>query len=149
MRPPAFAFHRAASLVLPTLRRQEGDVDAPDDDGVAGLDGLRSVHQIAPHDVPASVIVVRLDSPRPGAALRLQGFLWRRCQLSAKRQIGEALLRHVGVLVFFVGADGMKAANAEDANDRAKDVRLFEVQVDQIGGFTLDVFDRLLDVNRL
>ena len=42
----------------------------------------------------------------------------------------------------------MKGADPKYPDDRAKDVGLFEIQVNQVGGFTLDVLDRLCDVNR-
>lgn len=53
------------------------------------------------------------------------------------------------MLVLFVGADLVERFHAHDADDRAKDVALLKVKFDQLGGFPLDVLDRLLDVDRM
>ncbi len=59
------------------------------------------------------------------------------------------MLRDIWVLVFFVGAKSVKTFGPKNADDGAKDIRLFDIDVDQIGGFFLDVFNRLLNVNEL
>lgn len=51
--------------------------------------------------------------------------------------------------MLFVGADGMECADPENPDDRAKDVRLFQIQVYEVARFALNVPDRLFDVQRL
>ena len=50
------------------------------------------------------------------------------------------------MLVFLVRADGMKRLDAENADDRAENICLFKVKVDQLRRLFLDVADGLLDV---
>lgn len=71
MSTAALASARLTSLVLPVVRRQKDNVNAPDYYWVARLNRLRGVDQITPNHIPARMIVVRLDRPRPRTALRL------------------------------------------------------------------------------
>jgi hypothetical protein len=48
--------------------------------------------------------------------------------------------------VLLVGAYVMECLDPVDAHNPAKNVRLFEVNVYQIGGTLLDVINRLFDV---
>ena len=80
MRAAALALLRLTTFILPIFRCQEDDVHASDHYRMAGLNRLRGVHEVAPNDVPAGMIVVGLDRPRPRAAFGLQGLLWRRIE---------------------------------------------------------------------
>jgi hypothetical protein len=53
------------------------------------------------------------------------------------------------VLVLLVRAESVQALCPEDANDGAKDIRLLNVNVDQVRRFFLDVINRFFDVKRL
>lgn len=59
------------------------------------------------------------------------------------------MLRYVRVLVLLVGADGVKPFDPENSDDGAKDVRLFDVNVDEFRRLFLDVLNRSFDVNWL
>ena len=56
------------------------------------------------------------------------------------------LLGHVRVFMFLVRTDGVKRANAENADDGAENVGLFEVKIDPFCGFVFHEFDCALDV---
>ena len=71
MSTAALASARLTSLVLPVARRQEDNVNAPDNYWMARLNRLRGVDQITPNHVPTRMIVVRLDRPRARTALGL------------------------------------------------------------------------------
>jgi hypothetical protein len=58
MRPPAAGRSSLASLVFPILLFKKDHVNALDHDRVRGLDRFCRVNEIAPHDVPAGVIVM-------------------------------------------------------------------------------------------
>ena len=53
------------------------------------------------------------------------------------------------MLVLLVRTDRVQALRAEDANNAAKDVRLFKIQVNEFGGLIFDELDRPCDVNWL
>ena len=50
----------AAASVFPILLFYEQDVHAPDDDGLASLNGFCRIYEVSPDDVPARVVIVRL-----------------------------------------------------------------------------------------
>src|SRR5579859_1463121 len=129
MSAAALASARLTSLVLPVACCQEDNVNAPDNYGMARLNRLRGVDQITPNHVPARMIVVGLDRPRARTALGLEGLLRRWIEFPVQGQIRESLLRDIGVLVFFVGADRMQRPYTEDTNNAAKYIGLFQIQV--------------------
>lgn len=53
------------AFVFPISFVHKHDVDAPDGDGFAGFDPSRRIDEVTPYDVPARMIVVRLNGPRP------------------------------------------------------------------------------------
>src|SRR5258708_7551547 len=55
---------RSAALVLPIFFRQEHNIYAPNNDFRWRSDCLGGINQISPNDIPARVIVVRLQ-PTP------------------------------------------------------------------------------------
>lgn len=55
------------------------------------------------------------------------------------------MLGGVRVLVLLVLAEGVEGLGAEDADERAEDVRLLGVDIDEIGQFLFDVRDRAPD----
>jgi hypothetical protein len=83
------------SFILPIRFLEEDHVDAPYDDGATRFDRLGSVNEVAPNHIPAWMIVMRLDRPRPGASLRFKGFYRRRVELASQRQVRETLLCYV------------------------------------------------------
>ncbi len=48
-------------------------------------------------------------------------------------EIGETLLSGVDMAMFFVIADGVESFGAVDADDRAKNIGLLKIQIDQVG----------------
>src|SRR5438128_759007 len=92
------------------------------------------------------MIVVRLNSPRPSCALRLERLFRRRIQSAPERQIRESLLSHVAVFVFFVRAERVQRAYAEYADECAEDVSLLEIDLHQVCRFLLDIFYRFANV---
>jgi hypothetical protein len=51
------------------------------------------------------------------------------------------------VLVLLVWADGVQPFYAENSYDGTKDVRLFEIDINQISGLRLDVVDGFFDMD--
>src|SRR5262245_24278489 len=78
VRSPAAVEPRRAALVLPVRLVEVHHVDAPDEDRLPGLDRQRRIDEITPYDVPAGMVVVRLDRPRPLAALAHVAVVLRR-----------------------------------------------------------------------
>lgn len=87
-----------------------------------------------------------LDRPRAGAALGLEGSERRRIQPSVEGEIGEPLLRDIGVLVLLVGAVCVQGLDTQDADDAAEEIGLFVVKINQLSGLGFDVLDRLFDL---
>jgi hypothetical protein len=61
-----------AALILPIRLLEKYYVDAPDHDWPGRFDEPRRINQIAPNDLPAGMIVMRLHRPRANAALRFE-----------------------------------------------------------------------------
>ena len=57
---------------LQVIGISQDDIDTPNDDGLISLQGLSRIDEKPPDDVPTRMIIVRLDCPRPLAALALQ-----------------------------------------------------------------------------
>ncbi len=63
------AFTGPASLVFPVFFTQKRNINSPNHHGFPSLDDFGRINQIAPYDVPARMVVVRLQSPRTRRAL--------------------------------------------------------------------------------
>src|SRR5713101_2520491 len=92
------------------------------------------------------MIVVRLQCPGTFAGLRFQRNQW--CWIrpaSFLSQIRKALLRQVLVAMLFVDTCRIQRLRTIDANERAEDVRLLEINLDEISQPFLDVLYCLLN----
>lgn len=141
---PASAGHAgAAFLVFPIRFFKEHDVHAPNDDRPVAFQGLRGIDEIAPKDIPAGMIVMRLDRPGPLAALAFQRLCGPRLRTrSAPPQIGKSLLGGIAVPVLFVAADGIECLGAVDSHNGAEDVGLFVVDIYEFRQMALDIINR-------
>ena len=59
VRPPR-AFGCLAAFVFPVFCAKKGNINSPDRGDLACFQSLRLIDRVAPHDVPAGMIVVRL-----------------------------------------------------------------------------------------
>jgi len=132
-----------AAFVLPVFLGQEVHVNPPNCDLPTCLEGFRLVYRVAPYDVPAGVVVVRLDCPRPRARLRFKSFLWWRANSPIEGQIREPRLGHVWMPVLLVRTESVQRLVTEYADDGAKDVGLFVVEIDEFRGPPLCPIDGL------
>ena len=139
----------ATSLVFPIGAYEKQHVDAPDHHLPALLDRHRGIDQIPPDDIPAGMIVVRLNGPRTAAALGFERKLGWGIKSAAKREVREALLSDIGVLMLFIGTDRIKCLDAGHSYNSAEYVRLLEIQIDPFARTLLYIFHRAADMNRL
>lgn len=65
----------------------------------------------------------------------------RRIRLATEGKIRKTLLRHIRMLMPFVGTQGIQGADAQYAHDSAEDIGLFEVKIDQLLSFFLNEID--------
>ena len=77
MRSTAAALGGVAALVFPIVLFEKRDVHPPDHDFLSGFNHPRWVNQITPDDIPASVVVVRLQGPWAGSALQPRWLVYR------------------------------------------------------------------------
>ncbi len=92
---------------------------------------------------------MRLNRPRPRAAFRFERLRSRWSQPASEREIGESLLRDIGMLVLPIRADRVERLDPIDADDAAEDVRLLKVNIDELSGLALYVVDSPLNMNGL
>lgn len=130
-----------APFVLPVFFVEERNVHSPDRNSLAEFQPLGLVDRVAPNNILARVIVVRLQSPRTRRPFGFQCLLRRRVQFSAQRKIRKTLLSNVRMLVFLVGTRGMKSLDAENPDDSAEYIRLLKVNVDEFVSSAFDMFD--------
>ena len=78
------------------------------------------------------MIVVRLDSPRALAGLRLEAMIWTACPRAPSAQIWESSLSNVYVADLFVNAVPVKRQCSEDTYNSAEDVHLLDVDFDKL-----------------
>src|SRR5262249_23071702 len=119
--PPALSTSSAA-FVFPVRLVHKHDIHPPNDDRLASFDPARRIDEVAPDDVPPRMVVVRLNGPRTRAALRFKCEFRRWLEASAQRQVGESLLRYVGMLVAFVRTECVECSYAKNPDDAAEDV---------------------------
>src|SRR6185437_15359867 len=112
----------------------------------AAFNRFRGIDQIPPNQIPARVVVMGLQFPRPFAALGFKTSEWRRRRTAASsRKIRKPLLGEIAVAIFFVDAEAIESTNAIDADECAKDVRLFLIDIDELGKFAFNVIDGLAE----
>src|SRR6185437_10472978 len=134
------------SLIFPILLCDKNDINPPDDDGLAAFNRFRGIDQIPPNQIPARVVVMGLQFPRPFAALGFETNKRRRRRTAASsRKIRKPLLGEIAVATFFVDAEAIEGTNAIDADECAKDVRLFLIDIDELGKFAFNVIDGLAE----
>src|SRR5262249_31736153 len=92
--------------------------------------------------------VVRLNGPRTRAALRFKCEFRRWLEASAQRQVGESLLRYVGILVAFVRTECVECSYAKNPDDAAEDVGLLVIYFNQFPGVIFHKLNGRPDVNR-
>src|SRR5690349_9388063 len=98
MRPSPTSRAGGTPLVLPVLLSKKCHIDPPNDDGLALFQRLGWVHKIAKNDVPACMVIVRLDRPRALAGLHFKGFVRTRTgRAPLALEVGKALLGRVYV----------------------------------------------------
>ncbi len=146
MSAPTVAFGGFATFIFPILFVQKNNIDAPNCNDLSGFQTLGLINGVPPNDIPASVVIVRLQSPGPSRTFGFEGMVRRRIQSSPKREIGEPLLSNVRMLMFLIGTEGMECLNPQDSYDSTKDICLFKIDVDQFRSPALNVFDCLSNV---
>src|SRR5690348_2120898 len=88
------------------------------------------------------MVVMRLQFPRSFAALGFEGNKrGRRRAAASAGEVGEPLLRKITVAILLVNTEAIECTNAVDANERAKDVRLFLIDVNELGELAFNVID--------
>lgn len=122
-----------ARFVLPVILVEIYNIDAPNDDRLASLNPHGWIDEITPHDVPARVVIVRLECPRTLAALRFEALAWTgNVTAPSAFQIRESLLCCVDMTTLLLDAVGIECSYTEYTDERAKHVRLFIVDLYEI-----------------
>ena len=127
MRATAATLSSFAAFILPVFFAKKNNIDSPDRSSLADLQPFCEVNRIAPHNVPTWVIVVRLQCPWSRRPFGFQRVLWRWIQFPAQRKVWKPLLSNVGVLVFLIGAQGIKRLGAENSHNPAEHIRLLKI----------------------
>lgn|SRR6266567_2801261 len=78
------AFGSLATLVFPVFRPKEHDIHSSDGGDLAGLQPPGLINRITPNDIPAGMIVVGLQRPRPGRTFGFLCLFGRRIQLPSQ-----------------------------------------------------------------
>jgi hypothetical protein len=89
---------------------------------------------------------MRLNGLRTRASLRFKCEFRRWIETATQRQIGESLLRDVGVLVALVRTERVECSYAKNPNDAAEDIRLFVIYFNQFSSVILHKFNGRSDV---
>ena len=128
----ATSFGGRTALVFPIILPKEGNIHPPNGNHFPWLQPSSFIDRVPPDNVPTRVIYSETGEPTGESILSTQG-LGHQADLNAHaRQVWESLLRHIWMFVFLVRAQRVQRLYAHYADNRAEDICLLEVDVDQV-----------------
>ena len=138
---------RSAAFVFPIGLLQASNVDTPYHSILSGFNGSGRINQVAQDTIPSRMVVVRLQCPRADTGLYLQRIIRRwRVWRATSLQVRKSLLGQISVARLFIHSESGKRSGCEDANQRAEDVRLFEINVSELLDFVFYRCHHSIDV---